>query len=241
MAKRFLDTGFYKSPFVRGLKAPLKLLYSFIICDCDGAGIWNCDFEIAGLYIGQEVSKEDFEAYFVKPGKAIDLKNGKYFFPDFLEHQYPQGLSEKNPAQKNFINDLKKYDLLDDELKYKKPLQSPFKAPSKGSKVMVKEKVMVEVKEKVMVTGTLLEKKLDQFYKFRKELKKPVLESSKPELLEKLNKLSSGDESRAIEILSQSISNGWQGIFALNSNDSKTDKKPEINATIEYSKYKQQQ
>jgi len=129
MAKRFIDTGFYKSPFVRGLKGALKGLYSFIICDCDGSGIWSKDLPIASAYIGFEITDKDFEI-FVKSGKAIDLKNGKYFFPDFIEHQYPQGLQEKNPAHKNFISELKKYNLIDKNFNIKKGafegLQSPL-------------------------------------------------------------------------------------------------------------------
>lgn len=129
MAKRFIDTGFYKSPFVRGLKGALKGLYSFIICDCDGSGIWSKDLPIASAYIGFEITDQDFEI-FVTSGKAIDLKNGKYFFPDFIEHQYPQGLQEKNPAHKNFIFQLRKYNLIDKNFIVikgsKEGLQSPL-------------------------------------------------------------------------------------------------------------------
>lgn len=136
MAKRFLDTSFFKSPFVRGLKGAYKGLYLFIICDCEGSGIWSADFDVASLYVGQKVDKSGFEKFFVGVGKAIDLQNGKYFIPDFIEHQYPGGLSYSNIAHKNFILELTKYQLLDEDLK---PLQSPFK----GAKVMVKEKVKV--------------------------------------------------------------------------------------------------
>lgn len=116
MANRFLDTNYYKSPFVRGLKGALKSLYSFIICDCDGAGIWNLDLDAASLYIGFEISMLEFEDCFVKKGKAIAIGGNKFFFPDFIEHQYPSGLQEKNTAHKNFIKTLKKFNLIDNEL-----------------------------------------------------------------------------------------------------------------------------
>lgn len=116
MAKRFIDTNFYKSPFIRGLKGSLKGLYSFIICDCDGSGIWVKDLEIASVYVGFQFSETQFNDSFIKTGKAIDLKDGKYFFPDFIEHQYPKGFSAKNPAQINFILTLKKYKLIDENL-----------------------------------------------------------------------------------------------------------------------------
>ncbi len=151
MAKRFLDTSFFKSPFVRGLQGAYKGLYLFIICDCDGSGIWAADFEAASLYIGEKVDILSFQRFFVENGKAIDLENGRYFMPDFIEHQYPGGLSLTNIAHKNFIAELLKFNLLDENLK---PLQSPLK----GSKVKVKVKEEVKVKVKEEVKTVFLEK-----------------------------------------------------------------------------------
>ena len=69
--------------------------------------------------------------------------------------------------------------------------------------------------EEVTVNETELQKKLKQFFAFRKEIKKPVAESSKELLNKKLMKLSDSNEQKAIEILEQSIANGWQGLFKL--------------------------
>jgi len=148
MALRYIDTNFFKSPYVRGLKAPIKTLYIFIICDCSGAGIWVKDLDVASIYTGNNISEKDFKI-FIDNGKAVDLGNGKYFFPDFIDHQYPNGFSDKNPAQKNFISELKKYNLLDADLNIIKTLQRPFK----GSQVMVMVKEDVTVMENVVVSG----------------------------------------------------------------------------------------
>lgn len=148
MPKRFIDTGYFKSPFVRGLEAPLKLLYSFIICDCSPAGIWTVDIEVACLYCGMKITQEQASKAFIESGKAIDLNNGKWFFIGFLEHQYPQGLSNKNPAQKNLILELRSYGLIDEKLNIKtdvlfKGHQSPFE----GTKETDKEEEEVIEKE----------------------------------------------------------------------------------------------
>lgn len=132
MANRFLDNNYYKSPFVRRLKGSLKSLYSYIICDCDGTGIWNIDLAAASMYIGFDVSPEEFDEFFVKKGKAILVGDGKYFFPDFIEHQYPHGLNKNNPAHKNFISTLKKFDLINEDGFPK--IERPFKAPLMGLK-----------------------------------------------------------------------------------------------------------
>lgn len=65
---------------------------------------------------------------------------------------------------------------------------------------------------------TPLEIALNNFYKFRKELKKPILETSKEALKNKLIKLSNNNNDTAIEIINQSMANGWQGIFELKNN-----------------------
>jgi len=119
MANRFFDTNYYKSPYVRGLKGSLKSLYSFIICDCTAAGVWNFDLQAAGMYIGFEITPQEFEYHFVESGKAIHLGNMKFFFPDFIEHQYPKGLQPENRAHKNIITELKKIEVLNTDLSLK--------------------------------------------------------------------------------------------------------------------------
>jgi hypothetical protein len=155
MAIRYIDTGFYKSPFVRSLKGQLKSFYNFVITDCSGAGIWAKDLEVASLFTGFAITDEDF-GIFVEKGKAIDLGNGKYLFPDFIEHQYPQGLSDKNPAQKNFIFELRKYNLLeerDGKLTLNKDALKGLITPNGG--VALATMVTVMVTDKVDVTETV--------------------------------------------------------------------------------------
>lgn len=135
MANRFLDTNYYKSPFVRSLKGSLKSLYSFIICDCDGAGIWNLDLESASMFTGFSIPFEEFNDNFILKGKAVEIGGGKYFFPDFIDHQYPSGLQANNKAHKNFISTLLKYGLIDSDQKIIKK-EAPLKDPLKGSQVM---------------------------------------------------------------------------------------------------------
>ena len=215
MANRFIDTSFYKSPFVRGLKGSLKGLYSFIICDCNGAGIWTADFEVASLYIGFEISRNDFEV-FINSGKAIDLNDGRFFFPDFIEHQYPKGLSDTNPAHNNIILELKKFNLIDENLK---PLESPFQGTKVMDKVIDKEKVMDKVKviqeENPKIEKSVYEKTIDNFIEMRKKQRKPPTGEAMRLIRIDLEELSGGDETVKVEILNKSIKNNWTGVFAL--------------------------
>jgi hypothetical protein len=235
MALRNIDTNFFKSPKVRGLKAPLKTLYLFIICDCNGAGIWAKDLELATLYTGNKYSESDFDD-FCKKINSVDLKNGKYFFPDFIEHQYPKGLSPNNPALKNFIQELIKYNLLDAEYQIIKTLQRPFK----GSLVTVTVNEDVIVTENVIVKEpnfeifeTDLQIAFNDFYEMRKKIKKPPTDNAKKMINNKLNKLAPNNETEQIEILNQSTLNNWQDIYPLkNKNGTKQNTTSERPATI---------
>lgn len=135
MANRFLETNYFKSPFVKKLEGKLKSFYSFIICDCTPSGIWFLDLDAAKHYIGFDVSMSEFETNFVATKKAIKIAAGKYFFPDFIEHQYPGGLSDNNKAHKNILAELRKFNLLNINNSPKKeaPLEEPLEGIPKGT------------------------------------------------------------------------------------------------------------
>ena len=239
MANRFLDTNYYKSPFVRGLKGALKSLYSFIICDCDGAGVWGLDLEVASLYIGFPITKQEFVENFVDTAKARDIGNNRYFFPDFIEHQYPQGLQDTNPAHKNFIITLQKFNLIDENLDVieapLKPLQSTTgngngngngnggEAPlmevhsSRKTRPAVKPKTTKNI---IDPFGGAILVKWDEWleYKLKEKKFKFKTEKSESQALQNLFEMSNGKMDVAEKIINQSIGNGWAGLFPLRNN-----------------------
>jgi len=134
MANRFLETNYFKSPFVKSLEGKLKSFYSFIICDCTPAGMWFLDLDAVKHYTGFEITMKEFDDNFIKTGKSVKVSTGKYFFPDFIEHQYPGGLSDVNKAHKNILIELRKYNLLTESNLPKKeaPLEEPLCDSFKG-------------------------------------------------------------------------------------------------------------
>lgn len=64
------------------------------------------------------------------------------------------------------------------------------------------------------ISNPELQSAVTEFVKYRKELKKPLSDHALTLLLNKLDKLA-GSDAEKIEILNQSMINGWQGIFAL--------------------------
>lgn len=141
MAKRFTDTEKWKKPFIRGLQGAYKLLWLYICDDCDHAGIWQVDMDVAQIRIGEKIDLN--EAIEIFGDKIIIFDKGnKWFIPSFIEFQYPSGLNPDNRSHNSAIILLEKYKLID---KQNKPLISP----SEGSMDMVKNMVMVKDKDKV--------------------------------------------------------------------------------------------
>jgi len=154
MAKRFTDTEKWKKPFIRGLQGAYKLLWLYICDDCDHAGIWQVDIDVAAIRIGEKIdSKEAIKSFDEKI--IIFDKGNKWFIPSFLEFQYPSGLNPDNRAHNSVIILLEKYNL---RISKDKPLISP----SEGSmdmdmvKDMDKDKVKgekkVKFKENILLT-----------------------------------------------------------------------------------------
>lgn len=137
MAKRFFDTDFFKKKFIRDLDAPYKLLWFYIMTDCNHAGIWEVDFEVAQIRLKVDVNENTSAEIF--QGKIVKVDSGdKWFIPSFIEFQYGE-LNEKNNAHLSVIQILTKYSLLN-EVAHK-----PLVSPSEGA--MDKDKEMDKAKD----------------------------------------------------------------------------------------------
>ena len=128
MPKRFTDTDKWKKPFIRALSAPYKLLWFYILDDCDHAGIWQADFEVASIRIGYEVNETEMIKNF--GDKVEKIGTMKFFIPDFIFFQYGE-LNEKNRLHLSVIHILKKHNI--------KPLRSPLEGAKDKDKDKDKE------------------------------------------------------------------------------------------------------
>lgn len=208
MARRFTDTEKWKKPFIRGLQGAYKLLWLYICDDCDHAGIWQVDMDVAKIRIGEDIDVNNALASF--GDKVVSFDNGtKWFIPSFLEFQYPSGLNPENNAHSGVIRLLEKYKLLKNK---------PLTSPSQESKDMDKDMVMDKDKEEGVKKEKIeyafnsdnFKKCFDEWIEFRKQKKKsltPLTIKKQNELLLKY------PENIAIQIIEKSITNGWAGLF----------------------------
>lgn len=226
MAKRFTDTEKWKKPFIRGLQAPYKLLWLYICDDCDHAGIWQVDMDVAQIRVGEKLDEKSAKKFFGE--KIIPFDNGsKWFIPSFLEFQYPTGLNPDNKAHGGIIKILEKYNLVDDQFK-------PLASPLNGAKDMDMDKDMVMDKEMDMVKDKVKSQKpkfdvilpwpdtdfvkhWETWKQYKHEQFKFKYKSASTEqaTLNDLVKISGGQLENAINIIMTSMANGWKGLFEL--------------------------
>jgi len=111
MPKRFIDSEIFKDQWFRNLKPNDKLLWIYILCNCDYAGMWKIDKELAEFSIGGKI---DFEQINMGKIRMIQVSEETYFIPDFIKFQY----KELNPYVKlheGVIKTLKDKNIWDDE------------------------------------------------------------------------------------------------------------------------------
>lgn len=149
MAKRFTDTAKWKKEFIKGLEAKYKLLWFYILDDCDHAGIWEVDFEVASLRVGEDLS---YNESFVALGEQIVVvgKN-KWWIKDFISFQYGT-LTPKNKMYEPVMSVLRKFNI-DPTI----PHEIEDLSPINGVKDIDKVKDKVKVKDKENAQDFFLE------------------------------------------------------------------------------------
>lgn len=115
MAKRFIDTGFFKDPFVRGLQGAYKGLYIYLFCDCSNGGIWNVELDVARLRCGIPDSETDEKIKKIFSEKILEIDDGeKWFLKNFVKVQHNGVLKRNNRAHTSAIEELLKFNLIEE-------------------------------------------------------------------------------------------------------------------------------
>lgn len=103
MAKRLTETGKWRDPWFFKLGPIDKLIWTYLCDNCDHAGIWNVNQDIARLEIGidQDIDHNRFG------GRVVVLGPEKWFLPKFVQFQYGV-LNPAIRAHKSVIDRLEK-------------------------------------------------------------------------------------------------------------------------------------
>lgn len=91
MSKRFTETDKWRDPWFRKLTTLAKLLFLWLVDNCDKAGVVDLDFEAASFDIGEPINRNHLVEL---DGRWDKLPNGKIRLTKFVAFQYGK-LSEK--------------------------------------------------------------------------------------------------------------------------------------------------
>ena len=153
MAKRFIDTSLFKKRWIRQLDPNMKLFWIYLLTNCDHAGIWEVDIDLAAFQTGVELDESTILKTFNR--KIVPFKDGKWFVPKFVDYQYGE-LNENVNAHKSVIKLLTKYGLYVDN-----QLLPNSSATVKVNNLTVKDKDKDKDKDKVKDKKTKRNQLLD--------------------------------------------------------------------------------
>lgn len=105
LAKRFTDTEKWKRTWFEGLPTLAKLVWFYVLDNCDHAGVWPMNFKLLSYQLGEPVTRSEFENWFGDKAKLFE--GDKYFIPSFVEFQYGK-LNPANNAHLSVIKILEK-------------------------------------------------------------------------------------------------------------------------------------
>ena len=133
MAKRLTESEKWKDPWFRQLSPKMKLVWLYILDQCDYCGIWEPDIDLMSLQIGFDITNDDINA--LVNDHKIELYGKKYIISAFLSFQY--GAKQNN--SKILSNCLERLDKLKQQVTLTQGLPNPY----------LRDKVKVKVKVKV--------------------------------------------------------------------------------------------
>ena len=216
MAKRFIDTDLFRKPFMRGLEAPYKALWIYLLCECDHAGVWTVELDVAHLRMGMKLDPD--KAIEKMGGAVVPIDGGaKWFLPDFVAFQYGT-LNPANRVHESVLAILSKYGIDPNDLSQNKPLTSPLQgAKDKDKDKDIEEKERAKQVEELPFASPDFTAAWDGFVAMREGKKKPMTDRARKLILNDLTKMG---ESSAILSLNASTRAGWTDVYApkINSN-----------------------
>ena len=108
MSKRFVDTELWDKKWFMQLTTKEKCLVKYVRDKCDLAGIWDCNYHLASVYIGEQVTEK--ELLNIDSGKQFEkIAEEKIYCSGFIEFQYGPTLNDQSPIHKKVMDILDKY------------------------------------------------------------------------------------------------------------------------------------
>lgn len=211
--KRFTETNKWNDPWYMGLSPTAKHLWQYLLDHCDNAGVVEPNAKLASFQIGEPVKHE----HFTELGDRIQsLPNGKLLIPKFIGFQFGT-LSRESRVHGSVLKLLENHGIT-------YPINSLSIPYVKGTGTL-KDKEKDKDKEKEggsggnhdplpipesLKTGEFVAA-WGKWMNYRRGLKKPG--NWVTLFQEQLKWLAQFNSTKAVTVLSQSMRNGWTGLF----------------------------
>lgn len=199
-----------------------KLVWKYILDNCECWGEWKPDEELVNFFIGEQVDLTScLKEFNSGKDRVIVLTNGNWFVKDFPSFQYGE-LSETCNAHKPVIENLKRMDVYG-------YLKGTLRVQDKDKEKETKKREQEYFKDSKFTDI------YQQYLSMRKKINKPATPHAEKLIIDLLHKY---DLKTAIAMLEQSIVNSWQGVFPLKRTEFKSNEArqlvPDAKATQEY-------
>ena len=218
MAKRFIDTEIFSDPWFMDLSVNAKLLYIYMITNCNHAGIIDINWKLAEFQTGIKQLSKSYERLTKEyDNRIIRLRDSYYFIPKYISFQYPGFPKSKVRQQEGAIKILIEFNLFDEKNQtlnkefinsYEYEDDNVSDSVSGNDKGEFEGEIIYPFEDEKFIEAWDLWKKFKkQQFRFTY---KPMGEQG---ALKDIADLSGGNLDKAIAIIHQSIKKGWQGLF----------------------------
>jgi hypothetical protein len=204
------------------LPARVKLLWFYILTNCDKCGIWKANYRLASLHCKGTINKKILT---MLDEQLYEFKKNTFYVKGYIELRYGN-LSESCKPHQPIIRKLRVEGLLKEgniNINFEDVKDEQFEllpeTPKPKQRRQKREKKIPDTMQ--IVSGKYFEnEEVDMaFKKFLSERiiwKKPATEYAIELLIKTLNRLSAGDPQKALLIIERSVKSRWLDFFPLN-------------------------
>lgn len=111
MAKRLTDTTKWSNPAFRKLPSKYKLLYLYILDNCDCAGVMHIDLELVGFFLGEEFSLPEVRDAFKE--RLCFISDDKIVVRNYVAFQNGDIADSKSSIAKSIRSNLHSHGIWD--------------------------------------------------------------------------------------------------------------------------------
>jgi hypothetical protein len=146
--KRFTDAEKWKDPFFENLSNDFKIIWLYLLDDCDNAGVWRKSMRRLNFHCNTSITEQDLLTIFKE--RLQPLTEDIYFIPKFMSFQYGSNWETSN--NKAVVSAREKLESLGVSLPYQYPIDTLSKSleyPIDTGKDKDKEKEEDKSKDKL--------------------------------------------------------------------------------------------